>query len=302
MNDKTPKSGNEATLFLGFFLEAFRALPGKSSALFFAFLTVCFGSDFLSLFQEKMPLSGFASAFSDFLTIHPAAFLLLIPVFAASVIFRTGLLVALDRKNARIAGTFRSSFRIFPRAILLEVSFILALSVLAFLLISPSMAAKGSLLPGMLRLVGELLFLGIAMVLLFTKTFAFFHVVLSRTDVRPALELGYGLFRKRSATSIVFGFVSILFSIAVSVILTALLSVTTTVIRDETARIVLSTIVALGALSLHSATQKQAWLSFFRFIATPSEPDIEAETSQDSEKVIQREVPETGQASEIGRD
>ena len=285
---------SEFSLFFGFFRKALRRVSRMPLVLALALLVSVVGTDCLSLFESGMPLETYATPAERLLRDMPLLGLLIIPVGVVSVFLRTSLLLALAAKTRlRIVSLVKRAVRPFSSLFLLDAAILLALLLIGSALFAPSFLAGGGL-ADMLRVLGLVLFVIVGTVLLFTRTFAFFHITLSRVSFRAGLELGYTLFRKRVATSIVFAFVSVLVSIITSLAITLILRGLDALVDSYMVWSIMSLVISLALLTVHTAIQKDAWLSFFRFIASPEESEDVTEASQESEKVLQREVPETG--------
>ena len=90
------------------------------------------------------------------------------------------------------------------------------------------------------------------------------------------------------------GIVSVVVLLGASLISGAFLGIGNGLLQDSMKRTVA---IIFGLFIIQSSLvliQKSAWISFFRFIATEDGSKEEASASQETENVIQREVPEIG--------
>lgn len=282
------------------FSEAFLSAPRNPLALLFALASVCFGTEAFQMFREGMPLGNYVSVATDALSNHPLLTFLILPGYLASAFFRTALLFSLSGAGGagpRIGKVLRRTGRVLPRILLLETSLLLSLFFLAALLLAPSLLTGAAALSETLRLSGILLFLLIGITLLFTAAYATLFIAFSDTPLSSAIGLGYELLRKRPADSLLFGALLAIFGMTVSLLVSGILPVVAMTAGAGGVGTALSLILVLTVLSPYTAIRKKAWILFFFIIARPKDGPESPETSQNGEKVIQREVPETGQAS-----
>lgn len=293
---KEPKIPSFMSAFSGAVLSA----PRNPLALLFAFASVCFGTEAFQLFREDMPLGHYAETVSEALSVNPFLVFLVIPGYLASAFFRTALLFALSGisdTKPRAGRILRRSVRILPRILLLETGLFLSLLFLAAILLSPSLLAGAAPVADTLRLSGIFLFLSIGIVLLFTAAYSTLFIAFSDIPLSSAVGLGYELLRKRTGESLLFGILLTLFAIAVSLLVFGISATITATSNGTGPGAALASGVILLLLTLHTAIRKRAWILFFLDIARPKDGKDSRETSQNGEKVIQRKVPETGQAS-----
>ncbi len=290
---------DELTFLFGFFREALVSTVRSPRILSFALLATLFGMDILSAFP------GLSGRLHDFLSVIESGnadlkwiltFLFGAFLFSLlSILFRTSLLLSVGKHPIPIRNLPIRSVRPLISLFLLEAGTWLTVILFAALLLSPSEAAQGASLSDILGMTGGLILIIITVLILFSRTFALFHIVLSEIPLPSALRLGYALFRKHTRESILFALVS-----GLIVLFTSLLIGTTTFLFDLFFLVPIQTILAatlsLAILTLHVAVQKCAWVAFFRHISEQKKPCETVEASQESEKMLQREVPETGKA------
>lgn len=287
---------SELRLFIGFFSDALRSVPKNRKALLFAMVLTAGSADFLSMLLESgAPLERYQPILVALLAEHPS-FLLSIPILLGIATFaKGGLVLALSEKSLAMNGMIKRSISLFPKLFGLEVLFILSsLLILSALLIPAILTQETPSLGTNLAFLGLVIFLPIFLVLTFVEAYAFFYIVLSKTSFRTSIELGYSLFMRRVATSIIFGIVSVVVLLGASLISGAFLGIGNGLLQDSMKRTVA---IIFGLFIIQSSLvliQKSAWISFFRFIATEDGSKEEASASQETENVIQREVPEIG--------
>lgn len=284
----------EFKLFIGFFADAWRTIPKNPTAMIFGFLFTAGSLEYLSsLFETGAPLERYQPVVESLLKAHPSI-LIAIPILIAVATFaKGGLIVALSEKKPSIGTATRKSVVLFPKLYALDILFLLSVLVILAALLFPAMLTTGN--PSLelnLALLGLAIFLPVLFVLTFVEIYAFFYLILSGTSLRTSIELGYALFMKRSVTSILFGATSFLVLLAASLLAGLLLGIGNALIPDSPAR-------AIGIISILfliqsglAVIQKNAWLSFFRFIGT--EKKGEEIASQKQESMVQKEVPEVG--------
>lgn len=283
---------SEFRIFIGFFVNALKAIPKNTTALAFGSLLTIGSSEYLStLFESGAPLERYRFEVTAMLTEQPA-FLLVIPIIIAIATFaKGGLIVALSTKKPAAGSVSKKTSSLFPKLYTLEALFLVSCFVILAALLFPAMLVQdNSSLAINLAFLGLTIFLPVLLVLTFVEIYAFFHIILSGTSLRSSIELGYTLFMKRTATSIIFGATSILMLIIVSLFAGVCLGIGTAFIPDSIGRIAITMFFLFIIQTILSITQKGAWLSFFRFIGT----EKEEVASQKQENMIQREVPEIG--------
>jgi len=294
--DNIPESTPEIPLFLGFYLEAAGSISKRPFAVVFGLLAVFFGTDALSLFDAGMPFETFLEPLERMLREYPMTFLLVIPALVISVFLRTALLLCVSDRKCDACAASKRSVSMLPRLFGLEAGTATFIVIVASLLLLPSVLASDVGLSSVLETAGVILIVFISILLLFTRIFAVFHIVLSGLTLSSAIEAGYSLFRSRMTSSTLFGTLSLCVGFLISLFLAVIFPLFERLFSGCFLRSAIGIILIWSILALHAVIQKRAWFSFFRFIASPKEPEESMETSQDSEKVIQKKVPETGQA------
>lgn len=283
---------SEFRIFIGFFVNALKAIPKNTTAIAFGSLLTIGSSEYLStLFESGAPLERYRSEVAAILTGQPA-FLLIIPIVIAIATFaKGGLIIALSTRKPRIGSTAKKTLALFPKLYALEAIFLISCFIILAALLFPAMLVQdNSSLAINLAFLGLAIFLPVLLVLTFVEIYAFFHIILSGTSLRASIELGYVLFMKRTATSIIFGVTSLLMLIVASLFAGVCLGIGNAFIPDSIGRIAVTMFFLFMIQTILSITQKGAWLSFFRFIGT----EKEEVASQKQENMIQREVPEIG--------
>jgi hypothetical protein len=283
---------SEFRIFIGFFVSASKVIPKNMAAIVFGSLLTIGSSEYLSaLFESGAPLERYRAEITAMLTGQPI-FLLIIPIIIAIATFaKGGLIVALSTKKPTARSAAKKSLILFPKLYALELLFLLSCFVVLAALLFPAILIQGnSSLAINLAFLGLAIFLPVLLVLTFVEIYAFFHIILSGTSLRSSIELGYALFMKRTATSIIFGATSLLVLIAVSLFAGICLGIGNALIPDSIGRIVVTILFLFVIQTVLSIVQKGAWLSFFRFIGT----EKEEAASQKQGNMVQREVPEIG--------
>lgn len=289
---------NEFKIFIGFFRDAITvALRNRRAFLFGLLLTLSSMEYLSSLLEEGAPLGRYRDSALDYVALHPEILSVLPLTIALATFSKGGIILALTERKASIGQLMKRVASSFWKLYALEMGALFSLFLLLAVLLFPAMLTAD--MPGLglnLAFLGLAIFLPISIVIAFIEIYAFFHLLLSKTTLRTAVELAYTLFISRAATSLVFGFVSILVLIAFSVILGLILGVSNALIPDSIGGIISVMLVLFLFQSFLSVIQKGAWLSFFRFIATPVEPAATetTEPSQKEENMVQKEVPGIG--------
>lgn len=284
---------NEWKLFFGFFFDAARAATKNAGAVLFALIATVSSLEFFgSLFEKSGPFESQHEVMLRFFEAHPILLVILPILMLVSVFGESGLVLLLSDRKRKMKEVSLRALRIAPRLFSLEVLFVAFLVVLLVILSLPAMFVSGNeTLATNLFLLGGLIFIPIAVLALFVKIYAAFHIILSGLRIKESITLAYALFSRNVATGIVFGTVSILVTILLSFLAGILLNGILLVPMTEAARM----IIAFGFFLLYQGfllfVQKGAWLSFFRFLATPKEPEV-AKASQEKENVIQQELPQ----------
>ncbi len=283
---------SEFRIFIGFFMNALKAIPKNTTAIAFGSLLTIGSSEYLStLFESGAPLERYRSEVTTILTGQPA-FLLIIPIVIAIATFaKGGLIMALSTKKPAMGSVSKRASTLFPKLYALEALFLISCFIILAALLFPAMLVQdNSSLAINLAFLGLMIFLPVLLVLTFVEIYALFHIILSGTSLRSSIELGYALFMKRTATSIIFGATSLLVLIVASLFAGIFLGIGNAFIPDSIGRIIVTAFFLFMIQTILSIAQKGAWLSFFRFINT----EKKEVASQKQENMIQREVPEIG--------
>lgn len=297
MNDSNQSRG-EWHIFVGYFLDAAREIPKNRTVLLFALLSVLFGPDVVSLFDKGMPLETFSDSVVSALQAVPLLSFVIFPMSVLSIFFGSGLVISLANGKVVMTVSLRKALHTFRRIYLLEVGFMVIAVTLALILMAPYLlAGNDTPLAKMILLFGTTIYAFILAALFYSRTYAYFHVILSDVSLRTGLDLGYELFRKRINSSLSFGIISIALNLTVSYAMTMLLGQLVMISSHSPARIVIATALSIAMFSYLDAVNRSAWLKLFRYIATQPKPSELQEASQEDEKMIQREIPGTGQAS-----
>jgi hypothetical protein len=285
---------SEFKIFIGFFVSALKAIPKNISAVTFGSLLTLGSSEyFFTLFKSGAPLERYQLEVTTALTEQPALFLIIPIVIAIATFAKGGLIVALSEKKSNVKSAAKKTSALFPKLYALEAIFLISCFVILAALLFPAILVQdNSSLAINLAFLGLVIFLPVLLVLTFVEIYALFHIILSGTSLRSSIELGYTLFMKRTATSIIFGATSLLMLIAVSLFAGICLGIGNAFIPDSIGRIVVIMLFLFLIQTILSIVQKGAWLSFFLFIGMEkTEPEA---ASQKQENMIQREVPEIG--------
>lgn len=284
-------------LFFGYYFAAARRFPRSIPAMFFVLMGTVFGTTTPGLFQDGFPLDSWSPYASSAFVSHPLLFLL-VPISISIVIFSTAAVMTILRSEgvSTFGIVFHRCIRIFPRLLFLKLALVFAALACLSVLSLPGLIALGKN-PSLARILsssGIILFIIIFVVLIFSETYASLFVITSETSFTSSLKLGYSLFVKRISTSLVFAFVSFAVILLFSVTTEALLHAADAYIATSFHRAMLlsALIVLMQTFLLYIRTS--ALLSFFTYINTPPKDIREPETSQNIEKVIQKEVPELG--------
>lgn len=290
---------NEFKLFIGFFRDAIPTVVRNRVALAFGLLLTLSSLEyFSSLLEEGAPLDRYRYAAIDLFSAQPWLIAVLPVTIALSTFFKGGLILALAERKPAFGKTVKRVSSSFWKLYALEVGVLLSLFLLIVVLLIPAMLTADT--PGLwnnLAFLGIAVFLPISIVIALMEIYAFFYLVLSKTTLRSSIELAYALFVKRAATSLIFGTLSALVLIIFSVVIGIMLGVSDALIPNSNGGALFVIAVLFLFQGAMAVIQKSAWLSFFRFIATPQEPEqaeTEEEASQKEKNVIQKEVPGIG--------
>lgn len=198
-------------------------------------------------------------------------------------VFGKGNLIAalslLFKKNAApVTVSFQPMAQNFLRTLLLEAAAGIFLIAIAAILSLPSLIAfkYNQEAFDTVLFLSVLTFLPIAIAVFFISEFALFYRLLSRLTLRSAFENGGALFSRHAMRSLLFG----IFSLALAAVFTfclnlvmlsiAVLSQKAGVPFLETA---LSFLGSFVAIAWFAVLRQALWLSFFKDIASPKEPE-----------------------------
>lgn len=282
------------------FVEMYRDAVGRTfshpKVLIFALLATVFGTTIPGLFQSGAPFESYADALAVFFDSHPVSYLI-IPVSAMIVTgFSAALTYSLNDRRLGLYDSVRAARTAFSRLFGIKIALFIFSLIALILLCLPGLISsrQSSALSEHLLLAGFMLFLPIFAIFAFTEAFASLHVILSGTDFLSSIRLGYALFVRRISTSIVFALLSFLIIVLASVIVDLFLIATSRLMSDTLAKAAIISLFIVIFQSVFLSVRTAAFLSFFFFINTSPQKEAEAETSQNPEKVIQKEVPEIG--------
>ncbi|NTW13637.1 MAG: hypothetical protein HGA31_01245 [Candidatus Moranbacteria bacterium] len=272
-------------------------VPRNRTAVLFGLISAVFGTDFVSLFQNGMPLEIYHDSVLRWFQGNPGFALALVPISILSILSGCGLVVSLaDKRLGLVATTMKASGAV-RRIFLLEAGFLLTGLILGILLTYPYfLSGRESPVSVILLIFGAAIYIFTLTQLFYSKTYSSFHIILSNVSLRTGIDLGYGLFRKRISSSLIFGMVSILVNLTLSSVLASVIDPILTLFPFSVMKISAISFLIVAAFSYLNAVNKSAWLKLFKYIASQPKPSIDIETSQEDEKMIQREIPGTGQA------
>jgi hypothetical protein len=285
---------SEFRIFIGFFWDAFKRILKNRSAILFGILLTVGSSEYLSsLFETGAPLERYRAEIVTLIETHPILVLAVPLVLGLSTFAKGGLVIALSEKNMTTRTAAKKSAALFPKLFALEILFLLSVFIILFTLLFPAMLTQENSSLGLnLALLGLAIFLPVLLVLVFVEIYAFFHLTLSKTTLGTSVRLGYALFMRRSATSILFGATSLLILIAISLLAGIFLGIGNAFVPESVGRSIGIITVLFLIQSGLAIVQKDAWLSFFRFIGM--EKEEKESPSQEQESMVQKEVPEIG--------
>ncbi|HWQ59903.1 MAG TPA: hypothetical protein VN420_02015 [Candidatus Fimivivens sp.] len=253
------------------------------------------GTAIPGLFQEGYPLAPFSGAANVFIGKHPYAFLVIFAVSLAFSVLTDGTLV-LVFSGKRSPQAWRDSFTVLAKMMTLWGAFAVSAVVIVFVLLLPSSLVSGntsSTLYRPLLLSGILIFIPVLTILAFTREFAAYHVLLSRTSLSASMRLGYALFTIRIRESILFCISLILYVLSTSLVIDAVNYAMRNVIHTSDATVLAAESAFLLFFQSYAyAASRSARLSFFLRINATPEDRATSDASQKEEKVIQKEVPE----------
>jgi len=296
MSKKNPLNHptNEPAFFWEIYLDALKEVPKNRTALFFAGIATLTGTAIPGLFQEGAPLSTYAEAFNGLISSQPlfAAIFLLSLVFS---VFSTGALT-LTLSGKKIRQASKDSFSALAKLIGIDVSFFfVALLGLLFFLTPNFLTPENSpILSRWLLAFGIMVYIPVLVILILTREYASLHALLSKTGFKTSIRLGYGLVAKKFKESLVFGAIFVLFVFFLSLAMETFTYIVGFLPLESTAGTATLVAVSLLLQAFSLAIGKSVWLSFFILINTEKKSAKDTETSQDEEKVIQKEVPEVG--------
>ncbi len=287
---------NDFFRFLGFYADAIRDVPRNGNALLFAAIATVFGVIPFELFRDTIPTEPSTHPLTEISPLHPVISVAVLSALAVSTFFTISLILSLWKTRDTIGKTIRDSLRCFPRFMLLKAGFLVAATLSLVILSLPGISASGNseMLSQGLLFSGYILFIPILTILFFTQAYASFHITLSKTELFSSLRLGYALFAKTIPKSILFGAISIIVIIVTSMLAAVFGMLLSAIVHNGTYAVITFPILSLLLQIFVLLIGKSAWIRFFSFINTPPSLPTDMETSQDHEKVIQKEVPEAG--------
>lgn len=205
--------------------------------------------------------------------------------------FLRGIIVfSLERRNREkeLRGiqnlAFRKIFRGACLSVFFEVTYWLALLLIAFAFAIPCLIAwrfNPSALPAILE-VGSLLLMTIGVYLYFIKELSVFYAILANVHVQTAIDLGFRLFRRQAFNTILFFFYAALLAICFSMLAEGLIASVKIPKTDVSWGMTLVRALPLGIYFIFDQALR---LMFFRAIATtPKKPITEEAALKPSER------------------
>jgi len=287
-------SENMFGVFFGFYIDALKQIPRNRAAILFATTATLTGIAVPELLQEGAPLSTYADTFNTLISTNPLFILFVLCSLLFSV-FSAGVLT-LSLFGKKIRPAIKESFSVLSKSVGVEVSYFTSALLGLLVLLSPSLLAseKTEALSQWLLILGFLIFIPVFIILTLTRIYASFHILLSKTGITSSIRLGYALFSASFRESLLFGALYLFFSFIASLVSQSILYGFSFLPLNQTNKTTILVTLFLFLQTLFLFVGKATWLSFFLRLNTRQKPTEETETSQDKEKVIQKEVPEAG--------
>ncbi len=233
-----------------------------------------------------------------------ALLILILALIALKIIAQAGIIKAVNHLKKREKTSFSCSFRegkkYFWKLLLLGIILglaLLAILVAIFLPIVFLFLIKSYILAILMTLTAAIIIIPLVVLFCFVKKYAYFYLVLSNLNIKPALECGYQLFRRNILGSLILGFLFIplgivlafliiasLITIAIPLVIIGVVfyavSLKTGVIATVVIGIIVFLFLILFIQSIYQTFYQTAWYLFFQEIA-----------AQKKEEVVEEKVP-----------
>jgi hypothetical protein len=266
------------------------------SAVILALLTALLGVDyFLALFQDTAPLAAYADAISTFAREHMVFSIATLTVtFMAYTFTKATLYFAIESgretKRVSLKANLKKGLKRFGTYFSFEISIILVAAITLKLLMLPAMLSAGNqALSDNLLLLGEIIFIPIAVLSFLIEILGSFYLLFSDTSLRASVELGYALIRKKTSPILIFGIVLLIIYALFLVASNTLLTFITTSFRGTTDSAPFVAVVVFYLLqTIFLLFSKAAWIELFHVIAKEptDEPSLQTE-----ENMVQENMP-----------
>ncbi|NTW29997.1 MAG: hypothetical protein HGA33_01825 [Candidatus Moranbacteria bacterium] len=279
--------------FVGFYIEATKKCFFDRRILTYAVIGAIFGIGMPGLFQEGAPLHAYADLILKFLSVNPAFFLIVPIGLLISLFSSAALSLSFGAPPISFTRSMLTAVRRLPRLIALKAAFLASSAAALALLSIPGIiaAAFSSPLAPLLLLGGFLIFMPVFVILAFTESFAFFHILFSKTRMLSSIQLGYSLVSRNTSGIAGFATLSLFIILSVTTVLESVTRIADILISDSVGKAISVSLIFLIVQAAYSAIRTGAWFGYFTFLS--SGPALEnTASSQEEEKMIQKEVAE----------
>ena len=237
-------------------------------------------------------------------------FLLLILFLVIGIIGRGALIASIEKNSKRKASDFRTGWKegkknfwkIFNLNIALGIFIFFTLAVL----VSPVtilMLNGNYIIGGILTFLAVLIFIPLAILVSYLKTYSYLYAILGKLKFWPALENAYKLFARNILSSILMSLIFIPISILIflTVFVSLLVLLFIFLISGGISYLIFGKILAIivGGIgvaiflayllfirSVYEVFSQSVWILFFREIASPKIPEAVPEKEKEIETMI----------------
>lgn len=260
--------------------------------------------------QTEKILEFFSENMHWIITFAIIAFLLLIIFSILNIIGKGALITSIEKKSKGQIADFKSGWdsgkKNFWKIFIIDFSLGLFVFFTLLILISPVAILflnKNYVIGGILAFIAILIFIPIAILSSYLKTYGYFYSVLGKLNFWPAIENAYNLFVKNIWASIILSLIFIPLGIILMLIILAIIPIFLIIFLaigaigyftlGKIAAIIIGAvgvfiffIYAIFVKSIYAVFSQSIWILFFHEIATPKIPEAVIEVETKTEPVI----------------
>ena len=260
--------------------------------------------------QNEKILEFFSQNIHWVITLAIVVFLLLIIFFILNTLGRGALITSIEKNIKGQVSNFKSGWKDgkknFWKIFIIDFSLGLFIFLTLLILIAPVAILflnKNYIIGGILTFLAILIFIPIAILTSYLKTYSYLYSILGKINFWPAVENAYNLFAKNFWASIILSLIFIPLGIVLMLIILALVPFLLliflilgtigylalgkiTAIIISAIGLVIFFLYAIFVKSIYEVFSQAIWILFFHEIASPKIPEAVIEVETKAEPII----------------